>query len=169
MRLSLSALAARARTPMGRKAVRYSVVSAVSVAVSQVALFALFAGFHWTARSANVAACVVGGVPSYSLNRRWAWGRRGRSHLLREILPFWVIAFVGLVFSTWAADFAESHAVEITSSRLAQGLVVNAAAFGAFGILWVSKFMLFNKVLFVPRVGEGDDDVRAGMAGEVVA
>jgi len=139
-------------------------VSAITVAVSQVALFLLFAGLHWTARSANVAACIVGGVPSYYLNRRWTWGKTGPSHLLKEVLPFWGIAFVGLVFSTWTADFAETQARDFTSSRLTQAMVINSAVIAAFFGLWVFKFILFNKVLFVQ-----DEDLHAALADEIVA
>jgi putative flippase GtrA len=160
---SLRRLKARVRTPGGRKAVRYSLVSVVSVLVNQVSLFVLFAFLHWTARSANIMASVIAGVPSYYLNRHWAWQKKGRSHLVKEILPFWVIALAGLAFSTWAADFAETQAQEL--SRLVQGLIVNAAAFTAFGVLWVGKFIFFNKVLFVTR----DEDVHAALADEVVA
>ena len=156
---------ARARTPGGQKAFRYMVVSAVSVAVSQVTLFVAFAGFEWTARSANVLACVVGGVPSYWLNRRWTWGKSGRSHLLKEVAPFWALAFLGLAFSTWAADAAEAWALDVTDRRLVQALVVNAAVIAAFGVLWIVKFVVFNKVLFVTR----DEDLQAALADEIVA
>ncbi len=153
MGISVAALRARTQTPGGRKALRYAVVSVISVVVSQVTLFALFAGFHWTARSANVAACVVGGVPSYYLNRRWTWGKRGRSHLWREVAPFWIVALASLVVSTVVADLAEAQAVEIASSRMAQGLIVNAAIIATYGVIWVAKFLLLN-VLFVPVADE---------------
>lgn len=139
-------------------------VSVVTVVVSQIALFTLFAGFHWTARSSNVLACVVGGIPSYYLNRRWTWGKTGPSHLLKEIVPFWGLACLGLVFSTWSADFAETKAHEFTSSRFTQAMIINAAVIGAFGVLWVAKFIIFNKVLFVQ-----DEDLRAALADEIVA
>ncbi len=146
---AVSAVLERARTPGGRKAIRYSLVSVVSVAVSQTALFLFFTVGHWSATSANVAAVAVGSVPSYYLNRRWAWGKKGRSHLWREIVPFWVLAFVGLAFSTAAVAFAETFAHDVSDSRIVQGLVINGASFTAFGILWVVKFYLFNKVIFV--------------------
>ena len=164
MASTLSSLRARAGTPGGQKAVRYMLVSVITVAVSQVALFTLYAGLHWTARSSNVLAVIVGGVPSYYLNRRWTWGKKGPSHLLKEVLPFWGLAFIGLVFSTLTADFAESRAHEATSSRLAQAMIINGAVIAAFGVLWVVKFVIFNKVLFVQ-----DDDVRAALADEIVA
>lgn len=139
-------------------------VSVVTVVVSQISLFTLYAGFHWTARSANVLACIIGGIPSYYLNRRWTWGKRGPSHLLKEILPFWGLAFMSLVFSTWTADFAEKRAHDFTDSRFAQAMIINAAVIGAFGVLWVAKFIIFNKVLFVQ-----DEDLRAALADEIVA
>ncbi|MGI8686361.1 MAG: GtrA family protein [Acidimicrobiales bacterium] len=164
MASTLSNLRERARTPGGQKAVRYMLVSVVTVVVSQIALFTLFAGFHWTARSSNLLACVIGGIPSYYLNRRWTWGKTGPSHLLKEIVPFWGLASLGLVFSTWSADFAETKAHEFTSSRFTQAMIINAAVIGAFGVLWVAKFIFFNKVLFVQ-----DEDLRAALADEIVA
>ncbi len=165
MSVHLCDLRARARTPGAQKAIRYSLVSAISVVVNQVALFVLYTGMHWTARSAAILASVLAGIPSYYLNRRWTWGKAGRSHLLKEVLPFWVIAFAGLVFSTWAADFGESVAKDFTDSRFVQGVIVSSAALAAFGILWVGKFVFFNKVLFVTK----DEDLRAALADEVVA
>ncbi len=147
--LSPRSLLERSRTPGGRKMVRYSLVSVISVIVSQIVLF--FAQSFWSARSANIFAVCVSAVPSYYLNRAWAWGKTGKSHLVKEILPFWGLALLGLVLSTWAADYAESNAHHITSSELGARLVVNFAALAAFGILWVGKFFIFNKVLFAHR------------------
>ena len=160
----LSAVAERVRTPSGRKALRYSLVSVVSVAVSQTALFLFFGVGHWTAKSANIAACCIGGIPSYYLNRRWAWGKSGRSHFWREVVPFWGLAFIGLAFSTFAVDFAETWAHDVADARLVQALIVNGASFFAFGVLWIGKFFLFNKVIFV-----SDPELQAVLADEVVA
>ena|SRR5687767_772950 len=157
-------IAERVRTPTGRKAFKYTMVSVVSVSVSQVCLFSLYALAHWTARDANIAAAVAGGIPSYVLNRRWTWGKTGKSHLWKEIVPFWALAFVGLVISTAAADLAEGWAQDLSDRRVLQGLVVNGSTIVAFLGLWIGKFFLFNKVLFV-----SDEDLRAALADEVVA
>jgi putative flippase GtrA len=135
------ALLARARSPQGVKAIRYTLTSVVSVVISQALLAFTFSVLNWSARNANIFAVCVSAVPSYVLNRRWAWGKRGRSHLWKEVAPFWALALIGLAFSTWAADWAETR---FDGSALA----VNAAALGAFGILWVGKFIIFNEVLF---------------------
>ncbi|HET7486437.1 MAG TPA: GtrA family protein [Acidimicrobiales bacterium] len=164
MRSMVRRLLDQARTPKGQKAVKYVAVSVVTVAVSQIALFGFYVGFHWTAKWANVAACVAGGVPSYYLNRNWTWGKSGRSHLWKEVVPFWGLAFAGLAFSTWTADFAETKAKGITDSRLGQAMIINVAVVAAFGVLWVAKFFIFNKLMFVQ-----DEDVRAALADEIVA
>jgi putative flippase GtrA len=165
MALTLEALKERALSPTGVKAFRYVVVSAVAVAVHQVSLFVLFRGFHWTARSANILAFCLGTIPSYYLNRRWTWGRTHRSHLLKEVLPFWAVALASLLFSTVAADFAERAADDVASSRSVQGLIINAASLATLGLVWSAKFVFFNKVLFVDRGQHGDHDEAPEVGG----
>lgn len=149
MASTISDLRARAQTPAGKKAIRYTLVSVISVIVSQIVLVIMFGLVHWTARSSNILACTVGGVPSYWLNRRWAWGKSGKSHMWKEIVPFWSLAFLGLALSTWAADFASSYGDSHFSSHLLKTGVVAGAALGAFGVLWIGKFVIFNKIMFV--------------------
>lgn len=144
--LSPRSLLERSRTPGGRKMIRYSLVSVISVIVSQIVLFV--AQSFYSARTANIIAVCISAVPSYYLNRAWAWGKTGKSHLMKEIVPFWSLALLGLIFSTWAADYAESNAHHLTSSEIGTRLVVNVAALAAFGVLWIGKFFIFNRLMF---------------------
>jgi putative flippase GtrA len=142
-------------TPAARlralKVLRYSLVSLISIAVSQSVLMVAFGMLHWTARAANVVACAVATVPSYYLNRSWAWGRRGRSHLWREVVPFWALAFLGLAISTWAAGFGSTLARHADASHATTTAVVMTSSLLAFGVLWVGKFAVFNALLFNER------------------
>jgi cellulose synthase/poly-beta-1,6-N-acetylglucosamine synthase-like glycosyltransferase/putative flippase GtrA len=146
--MSLLTPAAR---PRALKLLRYSLVSLVSIAVSQSVLMVAFGMLHWTASAANVVACAVATVPSYYLNRCWAWGRRGRSHLWKEVVPFWVIAFAGLALSTWAADLGSALARDAAASHAVTTAIVMASSLLAFGVLWVGKFAIFNALLFSER------------------
>jgi putative flippase GtrA len=134
-----------------QKMVRYSLVSLVSIAVSQAVLLVTFGTMHWTAGLSNMVACAVATVPSYYLNRVWAWGRRGKSLLWREIVPFWAIAFLGLAFSTWAADFGSTLARRGAVSHQTATMIVMTSALLAFGVLWMGKFAIFNAMLFAER------------------
>ena len=82
--------------PSSLKLFKYAGVSVISTIVSQVTLFMTFG--VWRVMSevpANILANAVATVPSYYLNRKWVWGKSGRSHLWREVVPFWVLSFVG--------------------------------------------------------------------------
>ena len=130
--------------------VKYAVVSVVSTLVSQGVLLLTFGVWRlWSAVVSNVVANVIATVPSYYLNRSWVWGKNGRSHLLREVAPFWITSFAGMalsLYTVWvAAGFADHH----DFSHVAKTVVVQSANFVAFGILWVGKFVLYNRVLFV--------------------
>ena len=148
MDLLPGALADWARSTEGRKAIKYTAVSVISTVFSQAA-FILVYGFHaFGARGSAIFATCMGTIPSYYLNRNWAWGKSGRSHLVKEVLPFWGLALVGLVFSTWAVDFTHSH-IRGIHSNVEHTAILAAAYLGAFGTLWVLKFLIFNRFLFI--------------------
>jgi putative flippase GtrA len=134
---------------LGQKAIKYTLVSVVAVVVSQVSLAILYGALKWGPVASNVTASVLGGIPSYYLNRTWAWGKTGKSHLWKEVVPFWGLAFAGLLFSTWTVAIADGIAKSHFDSHLANTLMVNGANLFGYGILWVLKFIVFNKVIFV--------------------
>jgi putative flippase GtrA len=140
-----------------RRMLRYSLASVVSVVVTEAALLVAFGLLHWPASAANVMACAVGAVPSCWLNRTWTWGRRGRSRLWREVVPFFALAFLGLAVSTWATDLAGAIAQRAGASHLVSTLAVMSAALAAFGILWIGKFLVFDNLLFGLPVRRDED------------
>jgi putative flippase GtrA len=146
--MSLSSLRDQARTPTGQKLIRYTMVSIISVIIGQILLALAFGLFRWTAAWSNVFAVGVSSLPSYYLNRAWAWGKRGRSHFMKEVLPFWGLAFLGLLLSTYFVSVAEGHARSYSDSRAVQTIIINGAALAAFGVLWVAKFVILNKLMF---------------------
>src|SRR5262249_50944591 len=96
----------------------------------------------------NVIATAVGTVPSYALNRRWVWGRRGASDPWREVMPFWVMSFAGLLLSTVAVDAADALARDLAVGQPLHMAALLAANVGSFGALWVAQFIVLDRVLF---------------------
>jgi putative flippase GtrA len=139
------------RTTTGRKLVRYGCSSVVNVVVAQVVLAAAFGVLHWKARPAAVLAAVVAAVPAYFLARHWVWGRSGRSHFVKEVVPFWAMALVGLALTTWVAGVAEGVGADMTESRSSQTLILMGAVFGISAIIWVVRFVLLNGIFFADR------------------
>jgi putative flippase GtrA len=148
VRISASGLLAFTHTPHGKKLIRYSATSMICVVLSTAILTFLVGVLHWGAFGASLTATAVSTVPSYELNRKWAWGKSGKGHVWREVVPFWTLAFIGLAFSTWASVEAESVAKHHHFPHLLHTVVVDGAFIGAFGVLWVGKFVIFNKILF---------------------
>lgn len=129
---------------------RYSLVSVIAVLAAQSALLFCTVVIGMRPVSANLVAVGVGSIPSYLLNRIWVWGRRGNHSFTREVLPFWVMAFLGLVFSTLLVHFA--------SLWSDAALVTNAANLTAFGSLWVIKYLVLDSVMFGKTHGLDDED-----------
>ncbi len=130
-----------------RKLVKYSMVSAISIVVSQIVQLTTFFLTHNGVLS-SIVAVAFGTVPNYELNRRWTWRKNGPSHLWREIVPFWVMSFIGLVFSTVCVYTAEQWAEGRGFSKAHTAFLLNLASLAAFGLLWIGKFLIINHLLF---------------------
>src|SRR5215469_15873472 len=95
------------QTPHGKKLFRYTMVSAISTVVSFGVLGISFGLLRIGSEVPDTLfANIVATVPSYYLNRNWAWGKSGRSHLTREVLPFWGMAVSGIIFSLFTSSEA---------------------------------------------------------------
>ena len=150
MRMTPAAVAARVQTDLGPKFVKYSAVSVISVIVSQVTLVACHDFFRWDAAWANVTAVSLSSVPAYLLNRAWVWGKSGKSHFLKEVVPFWGMAILGLALSTWLVVLAARWWPGSTAA-------VSGANLAGFGLLWFGKFAVLEEILF--KAGIHDDDL----------
>jgi putative flippase GtrA len=129
------------------KILRYGTISVVSTAISLSGLFVFYRWIGLSPTWSNVLATCIATVPYYYLNRMWVFKKSGRSHLTKEVLPFWTIAFVSLVLSTLAVKFAGSQ-VHSISSKNVRGAILVAANFATYGVLWIAKFLVFNRYLF---------------------
>ena len=135
------------KTPSFTKLWRYCAVSGISTLCTLALLYLFYRVIGLSPFAANIVATCLATIPAYYLNRSWAWGKSGRSHFMREVLPFWLIAIVSLVLSTLAVQFAARQAVNVQSKDV-KALILLFANFVTYGALWVGKFTLFNKVLF---------------------
>jgi putative flippase GtrA len=121
------------------KGPRYVMVSVVNVVVGAGMLFLLQKWMRPT--YANVISVAIGAVPAYYMSRAWVWQKRGKSLWKKEVLPFWIFTVTGLLMSTGFISVAQNY----TSNRVAILLV----QLSAFGILWVLRFFLFDKLFHV--------------------
>jgi putative flippase GtrA len=131
---------AMARDLMAMRQVRFVMVSAVSVPFSQAVFLLCKEGIELNGTTSNLIAVTLACIPSYLLNRYWVWGKRGRNHFWREVFPFWAMAALGLVLSTIFVWFVDQR-TDVT-------VFLMAANLSAFGLLYIVKFLLLDRVLF---------------------
>lgn len=139
-------------TPTGKTAFRYSITSVISTGVTLVVLSVTYGVLRlWSPVVCSVVANMVAAIPSYYLNRSWAWGKTGRSRPLKEVLPFWSLTVVGIVLSLGSVALADQYSHLVTSSHFGKSILVDLANVAAFGVIWVGKFIAYNRYLFGVR------------------
>lgn len=147
MKAALVRLWSYVRTPEGLKVVRYTLVSVISALTSLVILTIVYGVLRlWGEVVSTLFANIMAGIPSYILNRRWVWGKSGRSHIWREILPFWVMSITGIGFALYTASLAHNYANSHHLQHLERTVLVVGANVAAFGILWILKFLILNRL-----------------------
>ena len=144
-------------THEGRKIFRYTMVSVISTAVSLFVIALVYGVLHlWGEVESTIFGNAVATFPSYWLNRKWAWGKHGRSHFMKEVVPFWVMAALGIAFSIVGAALARHYAIKYNLDHFETTLLVLAANVFSFAIFWVAKMLVFNR-LFRTELDEFDE------------
>ncbi len=134
-------------THEGRKIFRYTMVSVISTAVSLFVIAIVYGVLHlWSEVPSTIFGNVVATFPSYWLNRKWAWGKHGRSHFWKEVTPFWTLAAIGIAFSIVGAAAAHHVAVKYNLDHFETTVIVLLANVLSFAIFWVAKLLLFNRM-----------------------
>ena len=124
----------------GEKLLRYCGVSVVNVVFGQGLLALCLAVLGLGGVVSQVIAASVSAIPAYLLSRRWVWKQRGPDSLRAEVLPFWVMALVGLAFAVSAIAVME----RFTESTL----VLMATSLAAYGVVWVAKYVVLDKIMW---------------------
>jgi len=146
--------------------IRYSMVSVVAVAITEFAILVCTWFFGLSGIAANTIGCVAAMPASYEFNRKWAWGKEGKSHLWREVVPFWTLTMLGFLASTGTTQLADdlTHTHHVTG--LTRSLAIMGASLFAWGVIWIVKFLIFNRLVFVTRAEPGEEASVAHVSGQ---
>jgi putative flippase GtrA len=149
-------------TPEARKLFKYTMVSVITTIFSNVVLILVYGVLHlWGEVTSTVFANALATIPSYHLNRKWAWGKQGRSHMTREIIPFWVMAATGIAFAMVGAAVVRHVSIANDLGHTVTSILVVVANILSFAIFWVLKLLLFNRLFHTHPLEELDELVEA--------
>jgi putative flippase GtrA len=127
--------------PIIHKFWKYSMTSVVGVVLGQSLLFLFASVVQLSWGWANLWAVAISTAPTYYMSRRWVWSKTGKSSFYAEVLPFWVLTFLGLLLSTIAVVVLEHRYPD-------NRLLANVGNVIGFGVLWVAKFFVLDRLLF---------------------
>lgn len=140
----------RLKSATGKRFKRFLVAAVVAVGASQTALTVCLAIFHLPAGTAGFIAWVAGAAASYVMSR-WAWERKGKPHLLKETLPFWLIAGCVALILTTTTKLASDAAYTMNLSHAQRILFVDACFFLANCFTFLARFFIFHYLLFAEK------------------
>jgi putative flippase GtrA len=130
----------------GQRIFRYGTTSLVCLALSEITLLVLV-NFKVNAGLAAIAANLIGTIPSYLLSRYWIWHEADRQRVGRQVLLYWLTSAAAIMLTSAATDIVARHAPTGTLHLPFVGL----GYFLISVVLWVSKFVLYQRVIFPAR------------------
>ena len=145
-----AAIERRLHTSVGKRFSRFILVAAGAVIASQITLTICLGPLGLTAGKSAVAAWVAGAAVSYVLSR-WAWERKGKPNLLKETLPFWIVAVGTAVVLTVTTKWANQRAHTMGLPDTERLMFVGAAYFLANCVTFLTRFLIFHYILFRDR------------------
>src|SRR5580698_3852325 len=140
----------RLRSTVVKRFIRFAPAAFCAVAATQITYIICLGPANLTAGVAGFAGWFAGAAVSYVISR-WAWERKGRPHLLKETLPFWLISLgVGVVL-TLTSKFAHAEARHLGLHRVEEVIFAQGLYLAANCVTFVIRFLIFHYVLFADR------------------
>ena len=153
MNLSSSGLTRSVDNEATRKKLRYLGVSVASVPVGQGLIQGLGLWLDNYAVASLLTAVIVT-VPSFFILKYYVWRDRSGENLGGQMLGFWVVMMLAFLLAT-LFTYIVDHATN-AQTTLIRGTAVFCAQLFAFGIVWVGRYIVFDRWLFKPRLDAAD-------------
>lgn len=135
---------------------RYSLGSVIAFGASESAFLTVYGLDLGSPQVATLWAFAAGIPTNYVLNRRWAWQRRGRPSIRREIVPYAVVVATSIVASAVGTAAVDGWLEAASVPRVARIAVVGATFALINGGLFLAKYVLLDRLVFRDRPRQPD-------------
>src|SRR4030088_3501550 len=148
-----AALWRKARSNVGIRFTRFTLVAVASVVASQVALSIFIGPANMTAGISGGLAAIIGASGRYVL-RGWGGERKGKPQLLKETLPFWLVSVGAWIILGLAAKLGVYLAESAEYDGAMRVLITDGTYFAANCVTFVARLVIFPSALSAdPRPG----------------
>ncbi|HTJ66050.1 MAG TPA: GtrA family protein [Actinospica sp.] len=131
---------------------RYGAGSVVAMGCSELVLVGAY-NLGSGPELAAVLAWAAGAVPNYVLNRRWAWkGEAGSpKRRARELTLYWLVTLSMAALAIVATTLMDDWIKGSVTGRGELSVLLAAAYLFAYGVVFVARFVLFDRLVFTDR------------------
>jgi putative flippase GtrA len=133
---------------------RYAVGSAAASVVSAISFAVLYQGIGLGPRASSIISFAGGALVNFLVYRFWAWratADAGGRAVRRDFLKYAVIAVTTALVAVGTTTIADKWARSAGLSGSLRTLVVEASYFGAFGVMFIAKFLILDRYVFRAR------------------
>jgi putative flippase GtrA len=141
----------RWRTPFMVRLWRYGAGSLLAFVSSGVALFICIQWLGFGATTSAVIAFLVGAIPNWVLNRRWAWQKTERHGIAAETTLYAVISLVSLGISVGVTKATAVGAAHLPTHTIVKHLLVTGSYLLTTVALTGAKYLAYDRWVFVDR------------------
>ena len=124
---------------------RYSTTSLICLGISEATILILTATNLFGATTAALIANFAGVIPSYLLSRYWIWKEADRKNTTKQIVLYWIISIISIGITSFATGFITHHSDTTGTAHLE---VVGGSFLGLKFILWIAKYVAYQKIVF---------------------
>lgn len=141
----------RWRSPLLVKLWRYGAGSVLAFVSSGVALFICIQWLGFGATTAAVIAFLVGAIPNWILNRRWAWEKTEREGFAAETTLYVIVSLISLGISVGVTKATAIGAAHLATHLVVKHLLVTGSYLLTTVVLTGAKYVAYDRLVFVDR------------------
>ena len=150
----------------GRRMAKYFVGSVIAFVVSTATFGVAFGTGLLGSKGASLTASATGAIVNYFLNRNWAWGKRGRADMRRELIPYWRTVVLTAIAAAVVTGAVNAILRDMDTARSVRTVVNTIAFVATYGVAFLFKYRMFDRLFgghHHRRHGQpaGDDTVSA--------
>jgi putative flippase GtrA len=139
------------RSPLAGRLTRYTLGSFVAATTSAIVFASMYAASIGTT-TCSVTAFVAGAIPNWVLNRRWAWRRKGRVKVRKEVLGYAATSGACLLAASVATAWTKTQAQSLDVSHWVRVALVTGSYMAVFALTFLLKFAIYELWIFAdPR------------------
>lgn len=130
----------------GRRMAKYFVGSVIAFVVSTVTFGVAFGTGLLGSKGASLTASATGAIVNYFLNRNWAWGKRGRADMRRELIPYWRTVILTAIAAALVTGAVNAILRDMDAARSVRTVLNTIAFVATYGIAFLFKYRMFDRL-----------------------